>query len=296
MVDESSCNGIAITGLLKRKYPLIAKQIDDVCCKTRTVMTVIENANDLWCRDFMPVQVRVNKYVQFTYDPSYYKNKRYGHLKTYVRRLGFKFGAPAHKSTIVLDGGNISFCNSAAIITERIFKDNEGYPKEKLVNEIVELLELKELTFVPPLPYDVTGHADGMIRFIDEKTVLLNDFRLIAGKTYWRKLLKSLSKFRVILLPNDLHLNSQTDNATGDYINMAIIKDRLLVPEYNTFTDKLAHEIIRLAYPHSKMVPVMSNGLAREAGILHCATWNYLFIADEGGEATQIELKRLSDR
>lgn len=275
MVNENTCNGIAITALLKRDHLSIAKQIENACLDTGVQCSIIQNTNDYWCRDFMPLQINTKKYVQFTYDPSYYKHKQFTHLKTNVESINFKFKGEVQLSDIVLDGGNLCYCDDVAIITDKIFKDNNRYTKDHVVKEIYQLLELKDLLIIPALPYDITGHADGMVKFIDKTTLLLSDFRLISGKTYWNKLLKSLSNFQLVLLPNDLHLNLRMDDATGDYINMVAIKDRLLIPAYNKPTDKLARTIIEKALPDYTVIPVLANDLAAKAGILHCATWNY---------------------
>ena len=37
-------------------------------------------------------------------------------------------------------------------------------------------LRVAELIVIPKEPYDEIGHADGMVRFLDAKTVLVNDY------------------------------------------------------------------------------------------------------------------------
>lgn len=63
MVNENSCNGIAITALLKSDHLSIARQIENAYHETGVQCSIIQNTNDYWCRDFMPLQINAQKYV-----------------------------------------------------------------------------------------------------------------------------------------------------------------------------------------------------------------------------------------
>jgi agmatine/peptidylarginine deiminase len=102
-------------------------------------------------------------------------------------------------------------------------------------------------------------------------------FRLsIRGKYCWEKLLKALKGFNIILLPNDLHKNKITDDATGDYINIILVKDLTFVPNYGTSTDDLAINRIQTVFPQFQVVPIPSKELTMKGGGHHCASWNVL--------------------
>ena len=89
MIPEESCNTLYITELLRHQHPTIAKKIEDTCSQHSIEVKVIAGANDLWCRDFMPVQVSPHRYIQFRFDPSYYK-PHWQHLKTEVNNLDMR--------------------------------------------------------------------------------------------------------------------------------------------------------------------------------------------------------------
>lgn len=101
MVTEASSNKIAITDLLQKHHPEIADAIVSNCAERDIKVIIIKGANDLWCRDFMPVQITTNKFVQFVYDPEYYHHKDYRHLQRgrSIRRIpGFiNKLKPAHR-------------------------------------------------------------------------------------------------------------------------------------------------------------------------------------------------------
>lgn len=235
----------------------------------------MQGCNDYWCRDFMPLQVTKDKFVQFSFDPAYYKSAKYRHLKTDPAKLNLDL-PQIIKSDLVFDGGNLAYYGTKAIVTDRIFKDNADLKKDFIVDEMRQLLEIEKLYIIPSLPYDVTGHVDGMVRFINHHTLFINDARLFTGINYWNRLLKSLESFNLILLPNDLDKNDCADDATGDYLNMIIIGELIFVPEYNHQTDRLAHKLIETVFQKHTIIPVKANRLASKCGILHCASWNLL--------------------
>ena len=276
MVNESSCNTLVITDLLQRDHPEIANVIIEVCGKRHIEIIIIKGANHYWCRDFMPLQVNKEKLVQFVYDPTYYKHPKYLHLKTDVEALSYYPQQTIVQSNIVLDGGNICYHNNKAVITDKLFRDNPDKKKNSIINEITALLELDEIYIIPSLPYDITGHADGMVRFINDDNLIVNDFTLISSKSHWNKLLKALEKFNFELLPNELHKNKIKDDATGDYINIVIIKDLVFIPFYESAADNLALGIIQTAFPEYTIIQMPSKKLSVKGGIFHCATWNLL--------------------
>lgn len=60
-----------------------------------------------------------------------------------------------------------------AIISDRVFSENPEYEKSVLISELENRLEA-EIIIIPLLKSDMTGHADGVVRFVDEKTVIGN--------------------------------------------------------------------------------------------------------------------------
>lgn len=274
MVNESESNKLFITDLLLRHHPIIAKTITDTCDLHNTDVGIIYNAKDYWCRDFMPLQVNKNKFVQFVFDPTYYKSKKYSHLKTDIKSLNHSFAGEVINSDIVLDGGNICCYNDIAIISEKVFRDNHLYNNTKLTSELSNLLELDKIVFIPTVPYDITGHADGMVKFINRDTILLNDFRKVCSNSYINRLHKALKGFNVVQITNEFHRNKFKDDATGDYINMSVVKELIFLSSFGYQTDEVALRSVEAAFPNHSIIQIKTNELAAKGGILHCATWN----------------------
>ena len=124
----------------------------------------------------MPVQTPSGKLIQFKYDPSYLQVSEYPETRSDVRYVDEVNDLHPIFSDINLDGGNVVMLGNKAIITDRVFSENPDWDKEKLVSELSRLLEC-EIIIIPAYKpdYDFTGHVDGMIRFVDSDTVLVNN-------------------------------------------------------------------------------------------------------------------------
>ena len=51
---------------------------------------------------------------------------------------------------------------------DKIFSENPAYSRKQLIKELEDIFKTDLLYFVPQQPKDYTGHADGMIRFIND--------------------------------------------------------------------------------------------------------------------------------
>ena len=263
-----------ITDLLQTYHPAISKALAFICQENDIRVNVIRGAKDLWCRDFMPVQVAPGKFVQFKFQPEYYQDVRWIHLQTNVTKLKYLLTGEIIQSNIILDGGNLCSYEGKYIITDRIFEDNV-MPKEQLLEGLYGLLGASDILVIPCLPYDITGHTDGMVCFVNEHTLMVSDFSRIAGKAYCRRLNKLLStKYNLLLLPNNLHLNERTDDATGDYINMLLIGKLLIVPGYGSKTDEVVLKVLTDIFSSHKIFQITCSQLTAKGGGLHCATWS----------------------
>ena len=165
---------IYFSALLPVLYPTDAETLFAALAAHDVPYALLDGTNDIWLRDFMPVRTGSGKLMSFRYEPSYLKNDP--DLRTDFRKdLAPQLGLPVTYSHINLDGGNVVFSPSGerVLISDRVFSENPEYPPAALVHELSELLEA-EVLIIPSLKSDMTGHADGMARFLDDRTVLCN--------------------------------------------------------------------------------------------------------------------------
>ncbi len=156
------------------QYSLPAGNLFSALSDCGEKFALLEGTKDIWARDYMPVKTKSGKYISFRYEPSYLK--KYPQLKTNFKtdvaaKLGFAFTY----LNINLDGGNVvlSPSRSRAIVTDRVFSENPEYDGNALLTELEKLLEA-EIIIIPSLKTDMTGHADGAVRFLDENTAVGN--------------------------------------------------------------------------------------------------------------------------
>lgn len=231
---------------------------------------LLENTHDIWMRDFMPVKMKSGKYVSFRYEPSYLKD--YPELRTDFR----KEIAPQIKlvnlvySDIDLDGGNIVFSPSreTAVISDRIFMENWNYSSAELVQELEQLLEARVI-IIPSLRSDMTGHADGMIRFVDENTAVGNASRSLFGLEAHIKTTLRNHGIEVIDFP---YFDSKGDSAVGCYLNFLETEQTIFLPVFGVDMDSEAINTAQNIF-NKTIVPVNINEIAEQGGVLNCISW-----------------------
>ena len=231
---------------------------------------LLNNTKDIWLRDFMPVKTQSGKYVSFRYEPSYLADDP-------QLRTNFKTDiAPSFKvdnlvySDINLDGGNVVFSPSKerVIISDRVFSENPEYGKNTLLLELENLLEAS-LIIIPSLKSDMTGHADGMARFVDENTVVTN--APLSPYGFETKVKKSLQNygFNVIDFP---YFYSKGDSAVGCYLNYLATEKFIFLPVFGVDTDNEAIELAKNIFDKT-IIPININEIAKYGGLLNCISW-----------------------
>lgn len=281
MIPEQFCNSVVVTDLLVNDHPDIYKELQKVCEKEQQSLEIVSGVNDYWCRDFLPVQVHEDQFVQFQFNPSYYKDKNYSHLKTDVKKCSWKPKGSITQCEFILDGGNLIHFEDQAIVTDRVYFDNKDLSKKAVHQLLIKTLELDKLFIIPAVPYELTGHADGMIRFLTNDTLLINDFRGLCSLSYIKRLERSLQHFNLEFLINGFKLNDCSDDATGDYLNHLCLAQTIIVPVYGSPNDEKALLLLSKCYRGFELLPVRCNDLSKKGGVLHCATWQVLEKRDD---------------
>lgn len=230
---------------------------------------LLNNTKDIWLRDFMPVKTKSGKYVSFRYEPSYLANNP--QLRTNFKTdIAPHFVLPVTYSNINLDGGNVVFSPSKtkAVITDRVFSENPEYDKNTLLLELEKLLEAS-LIIIPSLKSDMTGHADGMVRFVDENTVVAN--APLSPFGFETKVKKALQNHGIEVLDFP-YFDSNSDSAIGCYLNFLETEQAILLPVFSVDTDNKAVQTAKHIF-HKAIVPVNINEIAADGGLLNCISW-----------------------
>ena len=230
----------------------------------------LKHTNDIWVRDFMPVKTRSGKYVSFRYEPSYLVD--YPQLKTDFR-VDINEQLPLERivySDINLDGGNVVFSPSKtkAVISDRVFTENENYAPAELIQELERLMEA-QIIIIPSLRSEMTGHADGMVRFISENVAIGNVSHSAYGLE--AKIRKTLRNHGIEMLDFP-YFSSSNDSAVGCYLNYLETAQHLFLPVFGVQMDREAITSAESIFQKT-IVPVVINEIAEHGGVLNCISW-----------------------
>lgn len=270
---------VYMSELLMSRYPETCKNLIKVLEKHKVNYSFIKSTKDIWCRDYMPVQTASGKLIQFRYDPSYLKGKKeWEESRSDVKEICEKNNIVATESDINLDGGNVLICDGRAIISDRIYSENPDKTREELRKELAMLLEC-EIIVIPSLnkTADFTGHADGMVRFVDRNTVLGIKYDDRYKKDWWKNTQKVLDTYNISFIEvpffEDEPDSEHPESAIGVYVNYLEVNDLIVVPVFGREEDARAIEIIQKAFPNKQIETINYNDVAKEGGLLNCTTW-----------------------
>lgn len=223
----------------------------------------------IWVRDYMPVQVSKEKFVRFCYTPDYLQDSP--EYKPDTSAILSELGIQVIDSDIIVDGGNVISCGNKVIMTDKIIRENPHYQRNKLIDTLNQLLET-EIILVPEDKYDEYGHADGMVRYMGNGYVLLNNYYDF-DKTLREKLLLALSPHFEIV---ELHYDTYTDKSWA-YLNFLHVGQHIFVPMLEDKLAGIAFRQIAEAYPKCECHPIWKcDNIIREGGALNCCTWNMM--------------------
>lgn len=260
---------IYFSALFPVLYPTDAETLFAALAAHDVPYALLDGTRDIWLRDFIPVRTGSGKLVSFRYEPSYLKNDP--DLRADFRKdLAPQLGLPVTYSNINLDGGNVVFSPSGerVLISDRVFSENPEYPPAALVRELSELLEA-EVLIIPSLKSDMTGHADGMARFLDDRTVLCN--RPLSSCGFEQKVKRSLRDYGLDAVDFPF-VPMGGISAVGCYLNYLETEHTVFLPVFGIEQDAEAEISMRQIFS-KEIVPINIREIAQQGGCLNCISW-----------------------
>ena len=254
------------------KYSLSAENLFSVLSDSGEEFTLFDGAKGIWARDYMPVRTKSGQYISFRYEPSYPKGEE-EERTDYRKDVAPYFDLPVTYSDINLDGGNVVFSPSRtkAVISDRVFSENPYLDENSLLTELEKLLEA-EIIIIPSLApkYDMTGHADGVVRFVNENTALGNASPCKYG--YELKVKNALKKHGISVLDFP-YFESAEKGAVGSYLNYLETETHIFLPVFgNVQEDEKAIKCAKEIF-NKEIITVNINSIAEEGGVLNCISW-----------------------
>ena len=281
-VIESNPSGEQIVFLsekLKEKYSDTCDKLISILEKHKIKYSFLKATRDIWCRDYMPVQTPSGKLIQFKYDPSYLKgNKEWEDSRSDVEEVCRMNDIDAESSDINLDGGNVLICDRRAILSDRIYSENPDIPRDELRKKLAKLLEC-EIIVIPSLnkTVDFTGHADGMVRFVNRDKVLGIKYDDKYRKDWWKNTQKILENNNISFVEvpffEDEPDPKNPESAIGVYVNYLEVNDLIVLPVFDRDEDNQVISILQAQFPNKTIEKINYNEIAKKGGLLNCTTW-----------------------
>jgi agmatine deiminase len=277
MITDNQTNFVYFSEKLREDFPTETSRITAILDENNVRYEFLKGTNDIWCRDYMPIQVNEDKMAQFTFEPYYLndseENKK---LKSDPKIVCAQNSLHPSFNGINLDGGNVVKSKGKAILTDIIYTANPGYERPELLSELEQQLEA-EIIIIPKHKDDPFGHSDGMVRFLDENSILCNDLSL--EYKYFLKDFKTAIKdhnLEIIEIPMEIVIPDKKDSAVGIYINFLHVGKLIIIPEFGLESDDKAYKTISESYPDCTVERVNITRIAEKGGVLNCITWNII--------------------
>lgn len=277
MITDPECNTVYFSEKLAAFHPEEFKIITNVLGAFDYInVKLLKGTLEIWARDYMPIQLADKMLIHFRYNPSYESKDKWISPTPLLKPNGLK--AKSSFYNINLDGGNVVKWKDKVIITDRVVKENPRYEKEPLLlyDRIAEELQT-EVIIIPAHEYkdDLTGHADGMMRFVDGSTLIGNNLK--------KEILAISNPIKRILSEHGLSYidmpffedKSGIHSAIGIYVNYLEVADIILFPIFKVGgkTNEEALNIMENTFPDRKIIPINIDPIARDGGLMNCISW-----------------------
>jgi agmatine deiminase len=273
MIPDSETNHLFLSDRLEIQFPALFASLRSVL--KGVTIEIIPGTSDIWCRDYMPIQIDESRFCQFVYSPDYLRGHE--HLITPAAKCRLPFMKEVCQEPIILDGGNVVASRTKVIQTDKIYKENPSIQRHRLRDRLEQIFQAKCIV-IPKQGGDDVGHSDGVVRFVAEDRVLINDYSTV-DQGYGTKLRKLLERhgLEVESLPmfeeKARHRSGELQSAVGIYINYLRVGDVVVIPAYDRPEDEAALEKVRHIMPEARVFQLPCRTLAQEGGVLNCVSW-----------------------
>ena len=277
MTTDNLTNIVYFSDLLPKKCPILNHHIVEALDANKIRYAYLSETKDIWCRDFMPIQIDEDRFVCYKYTPNYLQSPYYRSLQTNPEKV---FQAPQNRLEqvtqnaitieLVIDGGNVVKCSDTVVMTEKVFVEN----KDKTRTEVERILKDAfrcDILFLPWDRKEAFGHSDGIVHYAGDGKILLTNYD-DSSLYYFQRFRKALEKhFEVIPLK---YATKRRHVRSWAYINFLHIGKLVLVPQLGLEEDEQALEQIANALPDCELVGISSLEAVRRGGGLNCISWN----------------------
>jgi len=284
MISDAQTNFVYFSKLLNSRpeFKAFSSLLTNILDKHKISYGFLPKTNDIWCRDFMPIQVSENKFIEYRYDPDYLQSKKERSNKTYPEIVCDALQLKTIKTGLILDGGNVIKSDDKVILTDKVLIENKHqYKRDQVISILKTLFVVNDIIFIPwDKENEEYGHADGMIRFVNEKKVLINGYFKEYHPKFKKASFSALSDHNLDYTELNYNVSSPNDDLNWGYINYLQMKNLLLIPQFGIEEDQLALNQISQVFPEyaakGQIETIDASIITKYGGALNCISWNIL--------------------
>ena len=137
MTTDHRTDTVFFSDLLPKRCPELYSSITAALDERTVIYRLLPNTNDIWCRDYMPIQTADNRFVFYKYSPDYLNTPYYSRTITKVKAIPCivdPLQETFYNLDLILDGGNAVKCLDKVIMTEKVFFENKNKPRNRVMH------------------------------------------------------------------------------------------------------------------------------------------------------------------
>jgi agmatine/peptidylarginine deiminase len=277
MITDDQTNFVWFSELLRQKpeYQSFHKQLVALLHIHSMAHDYLIETNDIWCRDYMPVQVSGDKFVDFSYDPEYRHVS--GTLKTYADKVCELMGRKAIKSDIILDGSQVIKGEIFVILTGNVLEENKlRYTFDRLTGQLTELFEVEKVIIIPCVGEE--SGCRGTIRWLGQNHVLIGGFGTKNDFPTKRSVIKALEESRLNFSEFSLTRHQSDQDLSSAYLAYLHMENLLIVPQFGVAEDQEALSQFRMLFPahaaKNQIETLDVSAFKQKGGMINDLSWN----------------------
>jgi len=277
MITDNYTNNVYFSSILPERCPVLNASITEALNKRGIRFGYLAGTKDIWCRDYMPIQVENDLFISYRYTPDYLQDERYIRQQTNPEEVlqlehnQLKSLLPlVQEVDLVIDGGNVVKCDDVVVMTEKVFVENREKTRgdvERILREVFKC----DIIFLPWDKKEFFGHSDGIVHYVGKGKILLTNYGDFSKDLYqrFREILES--RFNVITLKYNF---KRFHARSWSYINFLQVGDSVFFPQLGLDEDLQAIEQISAALPECEVIGIPALEAVRRGGALNCISWN----------------------
>lgn len=274
IVTDGFTDMVYFSELLPQRCPTLYQHLARELTANNICHFLLKDTKDIWCRDYMPIQINENRFVFYKYYPDYLQTKYYLRTITNVRNMEYFINlqqeCDVFSLDLVIDGGNVVKCGDKIVMTDKVFEENS----DKSHLDILNMLENAFQSEIIMLPWDrdeYLGHSDGIVHYAGDNRILITnycDFNPTLAKKYLKILEQNFEVYPLTYNVKRIH------QCSWAYVNYLQIGGFVFVPQLGITEDEQALQQVATIYPNCKAIGVPAIESVRKGGALNCISWN----------------------